>query len=70
MTAFYSEITSSVNDNGAAEVVCLNFDNTFNTGSFNILIDKLMKYKLSGQWGGLETSWTAGFKGLWSAVQL
>lgn len=49
MTAFYSEITSSVNDNGAAEVVCLNFDNTFNTGSFNILIDKLMKYKLSGQ---------------------
>lgn len=41
----------------------------FNTVSCNSLIDKLVKYRLDRQWGGLKTGWSAGLKGLWWAVR-
>ena len=49
LIAFYNEMTSSVDERRAVDVVYLDFSEALNTVSYSILIDKLMKYRL-GKW--------------------
>ena len=53
--AFYSEMTSPMGEEGGVDVVYLNFSKAFDSVSNNILINKLMKYRLD-KW---TMSWTA-----------
>lgn len=45
LIAFYNEKTNLVDERKAVHVVFLAFSKTFNTVSYNILIDKLMKHR-------------------------
>ena len=44
MIAFYNMMSGSVDEGCTVDVVYANFNKSFNTVSYNILIDKLMKY--------------------------
>lgn len=46
LMAFYNKVTSSMDAGRAVDFVYLFFIKAFGTISHNILIDKLMKYKL------------------------
>lgn len=45
--AFYNEMTSSVDERRTVDGVYLDFSKAFDTLSYSILINKLMKYGLS-----------------------
>jgi len=46
LTAFYDEVTGLVDEGRAVDVVHLHFNKAYDSVPHNVLIDKLMKYKL------------------------
>lgn len=46
LLAFYSEVTNLLNERRVVDVICFDFSKTFNTVSRNILLGKVMKYRL------------------------
>lgn len=44
MIAFYNEMSGSVDEGCTVDDFYANFNKAFNTVSYNVLIDKLMKY--------------------------
>ena len=48
-TTFYDEMTGSVDEGRAVDIVYLDFSKVFDTVSHQILIEKKMKYRLDKQ---------------------
>ena len=49
LMAFYNEMTGSVDEGRAVDVIYLDFSKAIDAVSHNIIIDKLTKYKF-GKW--------------------
>ena len=49
LITFYKEMTVLVDMGNEVDIVCLDFSKVFDTVSYRILAEKLMKYGLYGQ---------------------
>ena len=59
---FCSEMTGLVDDERVGDIIYFIFSKAFNTVSYNILIDNLMKYKLD-KW---TVRWTKNWLNCWA----
>lgn len=60
LITIFSEMSGLVNEGRAVDMVCLDFSKAFDTISHDILLDKLMKYKI--EW------WTVTWIENWAMV--